>query len=87
MRDFLAYFSVAVLLICHVDCIMFHLHPNTYKCLKEDMNPNQLIVGEYEVQSVPGQTVDYVVCLLKCFQYSSDSLTCHFRPKIPKDTF
>lgn len=61
MKNFLAYFSVLVFIICHVDCIMFHLHPNTYKCLKEDMAPNQLVVGEYEVQTIPGQTVDYVV--------------------------
>ncbi|KAL5285517.1 TMED10 family protein [Megaselia abdita] len=60
MKRFLAYFSVLVLFICHVDCIMFHLHPNAFKCLKEDMSPNQLIVGEYEVQTIPGQTVDYV---------------------------
>lgn len=61
MRNLLAYLSALVFIICHVDCIMFHLPPNTYKCMKEDMSPNQLVVGDYEVQTIPGQTVDYVV--------------------------
>lgn len=61
MRNLLAHLSVLVLIVCHVDCIMFHLQPNTYKCLKEHTSPNQLVVGEYEVQSIPGQSVDYVV--------------------------
>ncbi|EDW07313.1 transmembrane emp24 domain-containing protein bai [Drosophila mojavensis] len=41
--------------------IRFHLTPNGRKCLKEDMQANQLVKGEYEVSDVPGQIVNYVV--------------------------
>ncbi|KAL7740184.1 hypothetical protein ACLKA6_003890 [Drosophila palustris] len=39
---------------------MFHLTPNTQKCLKEDIQANQLVMGEYEVSDVPGQVIDYI---------------------------
>lgn len=41
--------------------VMFHLPPNTQKCLKEDIQANQLVMGEYEVSDVPGQIIDYIV--------------------------
>lgn len=41
--------------------VMFHLTPNTQKCLKEDIQANQLVMGEYEVSDVPGQIIDYIV--------------------------
>lgn len=43
------------------DCIIFHLLPNTQKCLTEDIQANQLVMGEYEVSIVPGQTINYIV--------------------------
>ncbi|BFF91717.1 transmembrane emp24 domain-containing protein bai [Drosophila madeirensis] len=43
-----------------ISCVMFHLPPNTQKCLKEDIQANQLVMGEYEVSDVPGQIIDYV---------------------------
>ncbi|SPP83254.1 blast:Transmembrane emp24 domain-containing protein bai [Drosophila guanche] len=43
-----------------ISCVMFHLPPNTQKCLKEDIQANQLVMGEYEVSDVPGQIIDYI---------------------------
>ncbi|CAD7089826.1 unnamed protein product [Hermetia illucens] len=55
--------SFLIICICaiYVEAILFNLPPNTQKCLKEDMQGNQLVVGEYAVSEVPGQKVDYVV--------------------------
>ncbi|CAD6995391.1 transmembrane emp24 domain-containing protein bai [Ceratitis capitata] len=47
-------------LFCYVNGVMFHLKPNLQRCLKEDMQPNQLVKGEYEVSNIPGQIIDYV---------------------------
>lgn len=41
--------------------IMFNLHPNTQKCLKDEMQPKELIMGEYDVTGIPGQRVDYII--------------------------
>ncbi|XP_017139688.1 transmembrane emp24 domain-containing protein bai [Drosophila miranda] len=43
-----------------IGSVMFNLAPNTQKCLKEDIQANQLVMGEYEVSDVPGQIIDYV---------------------------
>lgn len=43
------------------ECIMFHLQPNTQKCLREEIHKNVLVSGEYEVQEAPGQKVDIQV--------------------------
>lgn len=48
-------------LLCYVECIMFHLPPNSQKCLREELRQNVLITGEYEVSDALGQRVDYVV--------------------------
>ncbi|XP_016977391.1 transmembrane emp24 domain-containing protein bai [Drosophila rhopaloa] len=42
------------------NAVMFKLNPNTQKCLKEDIQANQLVMGEYEVSDVPGQIIDYI---------------------------
>lgn len=55
-------FTVIALLIVSVDGIMWKLQPNAQKCLKEELQSNVLITGDYEVQDAPGQKVDYVVC-------------------------
>nr|BAN20252.1 integral membrane protein, Tmp21-I, putative [Riptortus pedestris] len=44
-----------------VQSIMFHLHPNTQKCLREELKKNALVVGEFDVSQAPFQRVDYVV--------------------------
>lgn len=38
--------------------IRFYLQPNQKKCLKSEMYSNQLAVGEYEISSLEGTTVD-----------------------------
>lgn len=60
------YFYILVALISaiiRVDCIMWNLEPNTQKCLKEELQKNVLITGEFEVTEAQFQKVDYVVCL------------------------
>lgn len=62
------YIFVLLTVICavlNVDCIMWNLEPNTQKCLKEELQKNVLITGEFEVSEAPGQKIDYVVCSLK----------------------
>ncbi|KAK6638730.1 hypothetical protein RUM43_006997 [Polyplax serrata] len=44
-----------------VDAIMFHLEPNTRKCLREELQANVLVTGEFDVTEIHGQKVDYVV--------------------------
>jgi len=41
--------------------IMFHLQPNMQKCLKEELQVDVFMSGEYEVSDAPSQHVDYVV--------------------------
>lgn len=44
-----------------VNSIRFDLQPNSRKCLKEEMRKNLLAVGEYEVSSLPGTSVDFQI--------------------------
>lgn len=46
---------------------MWNLEPNTQKCLKEELQQNVPVVGEYEVSEAPGQVIDCVVCDLGPF--------------------
>ncbi|XP_055700067.1 transmembrane emp24 domain-containing protein bai [Phlebotomus papatasi] len=59
------YISSKLLILCicvlSVQGIMFNLLPNTQKCLRDEMQPKQLIMGDYEVLDLPGQKVDYIV--------------------------
>ncbi|XP_037028197.1 transmembrane emp24 domain-containing protein bai [Bradysia coprophila] len=41
--------------------IMFNLEPNTQKCLRDEMQAHQLVLGEYEISDAPGQKIDYVI--------------------------
>ncbi|KAK7874346.1 hypothetical protein R5R35_007816 [Gryllus longicercus] len=41
--------------------IMFKLEPNGQKCLKEELQSDVLVTGDYEISDVPGQKVDYSV--------------------------
>lgn len=54
--------TVVALLIVSADGIMWKLQPNAQKCLKEELQSDVLVTGDYEVQDAPGQKVDYVVC-------------------------
>lgn len=42
---------------------MFNLVPNSQKCLRDEMQAHQLIVGEYEVSDAPNQHIHYVVSM------------------------
>lgn len=58
------YLSVFVLcFISTIECIMWNLEPNTQKCLKEELQKNVLITGEFEVSEATDQKIDYVVCI------------------------
>ncbi|KAK7085915.1 Transmembrane emp24 domain-containing protein 10 [Halocaridina rubra] len=48
-------------LLSAADGIMFHLQPNTQKCLREEIHKDVLVTGEFEVQDTPGQKVDIQV--------------------------
>jgi len=48
-------------IILSVDCLMFNLEPNNRKCLKEEIHKGVLVTGEYEVNAIPGQSVDLIV--------------------------
>lgn len=47
--------------VCQSQAIMFRLQPNMQKCLKDDMQGNQIVAGEYEITGAPGQKINYVV--------------------------
>ena len=56
--------SVILLIGClcyTVEGLYLSLEPNTHKCLRDEMQAHQLVVGEYEISAAPGQTVDYEV--------------------------
>lgn len=59
-KSLAASFGVLCILHC-VAGVMFNLNPNTQKCLKDEMQPKELIMGEYEVTGIPGQRVDYII--------------------------
>ncbi|CAG9854421.1 unnamed protein product [Phyllotreta striolata] len=48
-------------LLLTVNCIMWNLEPNTRKCLREELQQNIPVIGEFEVTEALGQSVDYVV--------------------------
>ncbi|ENN70843.1 transmembrane emp24 domain-containing protein bai [Dendroctonus ponderosae] len=48
-------------LLLSVNCISFNLEPNTQKCLKEELQGNVPVIGEFEVSEQPGQRIDYLV--------------------------
>ncbi|KAK9874014.1 hypothetical protein WA026_002367 [Henosepilachna vigintioctopunctata] len=53
--------TVLMSLYLSVSGIMFNLQPNTQKCLKEELQQNVPVIGEYEISEAPGQKVDYIV--------------------------
>lgn len=53
--------TLLVSFLISVDCIMWNLEPGSRKCLKEELQQNIPVVGEFEVSEAPGQTIDYIV--------------------------
>lgn len=49
--------------IVDVNCIHWYLEPNDQKCLKEELQGDVLLTGEYEISEAPGQRIDYTVIL------------------------
>lgn len=41
--------------------LMFHLEPNSRKCLKEEIHKGVLVTGEYDISTQPEQSVDLMV--------------------------
>ncbi|XP_045594139.1 transmembrane emp24 domain-containing protein bai [Procambarus clarkii] len=58
--EVLAWVMVGVL-VTAADGVMFHLQPNTQKCLREEIHKDVLVSGEYDIQESPGQKVDIQV--------------------------
>ncbi|XP_011310091.1 transmembrane emp24 domain-containing protein bai isoform X2 [Fopius arisanus] len=50
-----------VMMIIDVQGIMFYLEANGRKCLREELQAQTFLSGEYQASDVPGQRVDYVV--------------------------
>ncbi|KAF7991249.1 hypothetical protein HCN44_002811 [Aphidius gifuensis] len=50
-----------LLVIVNVQGISWRMDPNGLRCLKEEMQGNVLVVGEYDVSEAPGQRMDFVV--------------------------
>merc|ERR1712002_821385 len=44
-----------------VNSLMFHLEPNSRKCLKEEIHKGVLVTGDYDASEEPGQQVDMMV--------------------------
>lgn len=56
--------SILIITLCLFsigNCIKWHMHPNSYKCLREEIRANVVVVGVYEVVPVDGQQINYVV--------------------------
>ena len=43
------------------DGLMFHLEPNSRKCLKEEIHKGVLVTGDYDAQQISNQVVDLMV--------------------------
>merc|ERR1711973_286233 len=61
MRSWSASAFLVVALVGRACSRMFHLEPNSRKCLKEEITKGVLVSGEYDIQKQHGQTVDLVV--------------------------
>ncbi|OAD52501.1 Transmembrane emp24 domain-containing protein bai [Eufriesea mexicana] len=52
---------IFVTLFTYVHGIRFYLEPNSVKCLKEEIQANVLVAGEYEVSVTPAVKTEYIV--------------------------
>lgn len=56
-------FFLLISFVISAECIMWNLEPGTRKCLKEELQQNVPVIGEFEVSEAPGQKIDYIVSL------------------------
>ncbi|XP_060521531.1 transmembrane emp24 domain-containing protein bai [Cylas formicarius] len=54
-------FLIFITLFLSANSIMWHLEPNARKCLREELQGNIPVIGEFDVSEIPGQIVDYIV--------------------------
>jgi len=59
--DFKIVILSLALLAFEVSGLMFDLQPNGRKCLKEEVQKDALVTGDYEISEVPGQRTDLKV--------------------------
>ncbi|XP_071873663.1 transmembrane emp24 domain-containing protein bai [Bombus fervidus] len=52
---------IFVTLLAYAHGIRFYLEPNTFKCLKEEVQANVLVAGEYEVSMTPAVKTEYII--------------------------
>ena len=56
---------ILICLVCYfltdIDALMFHLAPNTKKCLKEEIHKDVLVTGEYNLSDAPGHKTSLIV--------------------------
>lgn len=69
--------TVLVSFLISVECIMWNLEPGSRKCLKEELQQNVPVVGDFEVSEAPGQTIDYIVSF-RVMKSSKTSFQSHF---------
>jgi len=50
-----------LLFVWNVNGLMMELPPNGRKCLREEVQKDVLVTGEYEISEVPGQRTDLIV--------------------------
>jgi len=54
---------VFCLCLTDVNSLMFHLSPNTKKCLREEIHKDVLVTGDFELSDAPGQKTDLSVSI------------------------
>lgn len=57
----LSLYLVFLLSVQFVTSIRWFMHPNSQKCLKEELRQNVLVKGEYEIVPIQNQFMDYIV--------------------------
>jgi len=60
----ITYIFCLILGICliDVDALMFHVSPNSKKCLKEEIHKDVLVTGEFLLDDAPGHKTNLAVC-------------------------
>ena len=56
-----SYILLAILLPSLCSGLMFHLQPNSQKCLSDEIHQGVFVSGEYGIQEIPNQRVDVQV--------------------------
>ena len=76
---------ILICLVCYfltdIDALMFHLAPNTKKCLKEEIHKDVLVTGEYSLSDAPGHKtsliVGFIVILIYHVHFFPFGSTCY----------